>query len=98
VPEEHSASDVKHYRHEESNPDNPEEFTEILKKQGIGIDRIQTKENGEVPQQVADHKNNKDNTSYGHDPFASDGGRNKRTTCNAGRFGRGRRTTHYHEL
>ena len=94
VPECDREPDVEDNAGQEDDADDPEQLAGALEEGRVRVHRVGPKENGEIPQQVSDHKKNKNDSRQGHDPFSADRGGKKRAATATGFLGGGGRTTH----
>jgi hypothetical protein len=73
-----------------------EQLTKGLEEMRVAVHRVGPQEDGKIPDQMPDHKEDEDDTGDCDDPRAPDRGGKKGPTANAGFFlGRGR-STHEH--
>jgi len=90
TPEGDREPDVEKDCEQKADPSHPKERAEVLKLRGVGIDGLGAEEDGEIPEQVGDDKEDEDDAGDGDYPLPPDRGGKKRKTAGRDFFGRDR--------
>ena len=95
-PERDGEPDMKHHTGKQDPANKPEQLTKVLEEMRVAVHRVGPQEDGKIPDQMPDHKEDEDDTGDCDDPLAPDRGGKKGPTANAGFFLGRDRATHEH--